>query len=125
MNSYWINSEKNKEKYNKLEKNIETDICIIGGGITGISTAYYLTKENLKVVGLNLSGFSLICLIYSIWCFFTIKEFNIVFYASILFGLYIVGVLAFSTCKCIKDKNKEAYLINLKIMSISILEFMD
>ena len=48
MNSYWINSEKNKEKYNKVEKNIETDICIIGGGITGISTAYYLTKENLK-----------------------------------------------------------------------------
>ena len=40
MNSYWINSEKNKEKYNKVEKNIETDICIIGGGITGISTAY-------------------------------------------------------------------------------------
>ena len=54
MNSYWINSEKNKEKYNKLEKNIETDICIIGGGITGISTAYYLTKENLKVTVLEM-----------------------------------------------------------------------
>lgn len=54
MNSYWINSEKNKEKYNKLEKNIETDICIIGGGITGISTAYYLTKENLKVTVLDM-----------------------------------------------------------------------
>ena len=54
MNSYWINSEKEKEKYNKLEKNIETDICIIGGGITGISTAYYLTKENLKVTVLDM-----------------------------------------------------------------------
>ena len=54
MNSYWINSEKNKEEYNKLEKNIETDICIIGGGITGISTAYYLTKENLKVTVLDM-----------------------------------------------------------------------
>lgn len=54
MNSYWINSEKNKEKYNKLEKNIETDICIIGGGITGISTAYYLKKENLKVTVLDM-----------------------------------------------------------------------
>ena len=54
MNSYWINSEKNKEKYNKVEKNIETDICIIGGGITGISTAYYLTKENLKVTVLDM-----------------------------------------------------------------------
>ena len=54
MNSYWINSEKNKEKYNKVEKNIETDICIIGGGLTGISTAYYLTKENLKVTVLDM-----------------------------------------------------------------------
>lgn len=54
MNSYWMNSEKNKEKYNKVEKNIETDICIIGGGITGISTAYYLTKENLKVTVLDM-----------------------------------------------------------------------
>ena len=54
MNSYWINSEKNKEKYNTVEKNIETDICIIGGGITGISTAYYLTKENLKVTVLDM-----------------------------------------------------------------------
>ena len=54
MNSYWINSEKNKEKDNKVEKNIETDICIIGGGITGISTAYYLTKENLKVTVLDM-----------------------------------------------------------------------
>ena len=54
MNSYWINSEKNKEKCNKVEKNIETDICIIGGGITGISTAYYLTKENLKVTVLDM-----------------------------------------------------------------------
>lgn len=48
MNSYWINSEKNKEKYNKVEKNIETDICIIGGGITGISTAYYFNKRKFK-----------------------------------------------------------------------------
>lgn len=59
MNSYWINSEKNKEKYNKLEKNIETDICIIGGGITGISTAYYLTKENLKVTVLDMGKIGL------------------------------------------------------------------
>lgn len=46
--------KKIKEKYNKVEKNIETDICIIGGGITGISTAYYLTKENLKVTVLDM-----------------------------------------------------------------------
>ena len=82
-----------------------------------------LTKENLKVVGLNLSGFSLICLIYSIWCAFTIKKFDIVFYGSTLVGLYIIGVLIFSTYKFIKDKDKNAYLATIKIAFISILEW--
>ena len=82
-----------------------------------------LTKENLKVVGLNLSGFSLICLIYSIWCAFTIKKFDIVFYGSTLVGLYIIGVLIFSTYKFIKDKDKNAYLATIKISFISILEW--
>ena len=50
MNSYWINSVKTDKNYDKLKKNIVTDVCIIGGGITGISTAYNLLKENLKVV---------------------------------------------------------------------------
>ncbi len=120
-------------KYSWIASSVSSIVGFGGSAAILIKNHFYknyvkdkseLTKENLKVVGLNLSGFSLICLIYSIWCFFTIKEFNIVFYASILFGLYIVGVLAFSTCKCIKDKNKEAYLINLKIMSISILEWI-
>lgn len=120
-------------KYSWIASSVSSIVGFGGSSAILIKNYFYknyvkdkseLTKENLKVVGLNLSGFSLICLIYSIWCFFTIKEFNIVFYASILFGLYIVGVLAFSTYKCIKDKNKEAYLITLKIMSISILEWI-
>lgn len=54
MSSYWINSVKEKERYKKISQNIETDVCIIGGGITGISTAYYLTKENLNVTVLEM-----------------------------------------------------------------------
>lgn len=33
----------------KLEKNIKTDVLIIGGGITGISTAFYLKDSNLNI----------------------------------------------------------------------------
>lgn len=40
---------KNKNKCPKLDKNIEVDVLIIGGGITGISTAYHLINSNLKV----------------------------------------------------------------------------
>ena len=32
-----------------LEEDIEVDVCIIGGGLTGLTTAYYLSKTDLKV----------------------------------------------------------------------------
>lgn len=47
--SLWINSSKGNE-YKKLNKDIQTYYLIIGGGIVGITTAYLLTKNNLKVV---------------------------------------------------------------------------
>lgn len=46
--SIWIDSC-NLKKYKKLEKNINCDVCIIGGGITGITTAYYLSKKGFSV----------------------------------------------------------------------------
>ena len=52
MKSYWTNSlsEEEKNKFNKLEQNLKTDICIIGGGLTGLSTAYYLNKYKIRTV---------------------------------------------------------------------------
>lgn len=50
-NSYWISSVKdNKKEYKKLQGEIETEIAIIGGGLTGLSCGYYLSKENKDVV---------------------------------------------------------------------------
>lgn len=48
MNSLWLN-EKTKEKFPELEKDLETQVCIIGAGILGISTAYYLTQKGYNV----------------------------------------------------------------------------
>ena len=54
MNSYWIDSYPDiLENHQKLDKNIETDICIVGAGITGITCAYYLSKQGYKVVVLD------------------------------------------------------------------------
>ena len=44
MNSFW-NENTDCKEYPKLEKDIDTDICIIGGGITGISIAYQLLNK--------------------------------------------------------------------------------
>lgn len=51
MESLWIKTEKNLlENGKKINGTIECDVCIIGGGITGISTAYYLSKSGKSVV---------------------------------------------------------------------------
>ena len=47
--SFWIDSVKPIE-FEKLKKNLETDVVIIGGGISGISVAYNLCMQGKKVV---------------------------------------------------------------------------
>lgn len=46
--SYWILNSKSK-KYNTLEEDISTSYLIVGGGITGVTTAFLLARENLDV----------------------------------------------------------------------------
>ena len=48
--SIWDDCLNKVPKYNKLKKDIKTDVCIIGGGITGVSTGYYLFKNNIDFV---------------------------------------------------------------------------
>lgn len=53
MKSYWIDSVKNKKSYPQLNKDLNVDVCIIGGGLVGISTAYNLKNVNLKTIVLE------------------------------------------------------------------------
>lgn len=45
MKSYWEIFRKKFKQYPKIIKDINTDVCIIGGGLTGLSVAYYLSKN--------------------------------------------------------------------------------
>lgn len=47
-NSFWLKSFR-IDSFEQLKEDIEVDVCIVGGGITGISTAYYLNKQGYKV----------------------------------------------------------------------------
>ncbi len=66
MDSIWTLSTKSyKKNYEELNKSIEVDVCIVGGGITGVSTAYMLAKNELKVcilekdsIGKHTTGFT-------------------------------------------------------------------
>ena len=60
MNNKSIWKDIKIKKYPKLNRDIETDILIIGGGITGISTLYHLKDSNLRVILVeqNKIGFS-------------------------------------------------------------------
>lgn len=46
--SYWIKSTE-ETNYPKLDNDIDVDIAIVGGGMVGISTAYQLQNENMKI----------------------------------------------------------------------------
>lgn len=46
--SLWIDTFE-MPKFAPLEDNLETDVCIVGGGIAGLTTAYLLMKEGKKV----------------------------------------------------------------------------
>lgn len=47
-NSYWIQSTPETD-YPKLEKDERVDVAIVGGGIVGLTSAYLLVREGLKV----------------------------------------------------------------------------
>ena len=48
MNSYWVETS-TRPTFPTLDKNIDTDVCIIGAGITGIMSAYMLLNKGLKI----------------------------------------------------------------------------
>ena len=50
MSSLWIETTKDDISFNELNQNKEIDICVIGAGLFGLTTAYYLSKNGKKVV---------------------------------------------------------------------------
>ena len=50
MQSYYQASRNIEISQPQLSGDIEADICIVGGGYTGLSSALYLAKEGLSVV---------------------------------------------------------------------------
>ena len=65
LNSYWMEELPNLKNFEKVNKNYECDVLVIGAGLTGLTCGYYLSKQGLKVIivekdtiGLKASGHS-------------------------------------------------------------------
>ena len=56
MNSYWLSSARKTEIEKIIDNNYVSDVCIVGAGMVGLSTAYYLAKSGLKVIVVDKSG---------------------------------------------------------------------
>lgn len=54
-NPLFININKIKKQYNYLTKDVETDVIIVGGGVTGSILGYYFSKEGIDTVILEKS----------------------------------------------------------------------
>ena len=50
VNSYYANSIKEETNYPVLEEDLTTDICIVGGGFSGVSAGLHLSELGYKVV---------------------------------------------------------------------------
>src|SRR5213075_2620691 len=50
--AYWTSSA-SLPKFDSLSHDLETDVAIIGGGLTGLTAAYLLTREGAKVAVLE------------------------------------------------------------------------
>lgn len=54
-NPLFININKTKKQYNYLTEDVETDVIIVGGGVTGSILGYYFSKEGIDTVILEKS----------------------------------------------------------------------
>ena len=50
VNSYYADSIGVTTEYPQLEGSVEADVCVVGGGIAGCSTALHLAEQGLRVV---------------------------------------------------------------------------
>lgn len=50
MESFWNKTIKDKPCFEQISENLETEVCIIGAGLTGLSIGYYLGKDKDFVI---------------------------------------------------------------------------
>jgi glycine/D-amino acid oxidase-like deaminating enzyme len=55
MSSYWVESTP-ETGYPRLDGDLEVDVAVVGGGITGVTTAFLLKRAGKRVALLEMKG---------------------------------------------------------------------
>ena len=45
MESFWESERQKHKEFENIKNNLNVSVCIIGAGLTGLSTAYYLSNK--------------------------------------------------------------------------------
>ncbi len=53
QNSYYVASTKREQRFAPLQGNVEADVCVVGGGLAGLSASIELAQRGYKVVVLE------------------------------------------------------------------------
>ncbi|EOR27158.1 hypothetical protein A500_05941 [Clostridium sartagoforme AAU1] len=83
-----------------------------------------LVKEVSKVVLLNFTGFSIICLVYSILDIPSLKNIELVKLGILLSALYTPVILIYNLFRYRREKNRKKAMKTIKIMIISTSEWI-
>lgn len=96
--SYWVESTK-ETNYPEISENMDTDVLIIGGGITGIATAYMLSNSGLNICITDADRMAM-----GVTANTTAK---ITSQHGLLYN-YLLNSFGFETAKCYLDSNEDA-----------------
>lgn len=83
-----------------------------------------LFKEIGKIVMLNMTGLSIICLVYIFWGFDKLIGLGVLQYVIVLISLYAPVTIGMLVYRYIKDKNIVELISTLAIIAISFLEWV-
>ncbi|MBB6624190.1 bifunctional lysylphosphatidylglycerol flippase/synthetase MprF [Clostridium gasigenes] len=125
---------KNKKlyKYSWIASSVSSVVGLGGASAIALKSNFYgkyvkdkkaLVKAVLKNVALNLTGFSVVCFIYTIFNIKSLKPLNLVKVAIVCLAMYLPIILIYLIYKYFKYKNKSQTIYTFKIIFISLFEW--
>ncbi|MBU3107739.1 bifunctional lysylphosphatidylglycerol flippase/synthetase MprF [Clostridium gasigenes] len=120
-------------KYSWIASSVSSMVGFGGASAIALKSHFYgkhvkdknvLVKEISKNVALNLTGFSMVCFVYTIFNVQSLKQLNLIKVAIVFIGMYLPILVIYLIYKYFKYKDKEETIYTFKIIFISLSEWI-